>query len=176
MLIWFLQMFLMSCWTDSSWSWLLNIFQGSAGQRGPEGLTGKPGEDVSQLLDIFTPELFSLVFTALDKTCYIIAPNDISVYTHFSRLCLEFLNVLTHSGRARQTRKQWRNGIPRITSKILYVIMLNCAPAVTACTRSLKLTSYFREPEDFQECQDLLALRVIGWVFNSCFYVPSAKF
>lgn len=42
-------------WTEISYSLFLNIFQGPSGQRGPEGLMGKPGEDVSQPFDLFTP-------------------------------------------------------------------------------------------------------------------------
>lgn len=60
-----------SVFTDNSLSWVLNIFQGSSGPRGPEGLAGKPGEDVSHLWDIFFP--FSLAFPALDRIFNIMA-------------------------------------------------------------------------------------------------------
>lgn len=54
----------------------------------------------------------------------------------YSTRCFPFwlhfvISKCLHSGRARQTRKQWRNGISRLSSKILCVILLNCTPAVT---------------------------------------------
>lgn len=99
-------------WTEISYSLFLNIFQGGSGQRGPEGLMGKPGEDVSQPFDLFTPNHFSLtlVFTALDRTIHILiypkgtADNLLPTITvmifkqHFSSM---FFNLMERTVKAK---------------------------------------------------------------------------